>query len=232
MKLRSSQYRLVLVGLPALTAAIATAIDVANYNDAVVREDNYIPSATLGQLSGLKPTSLAAIGTKDAPVDGNDGKPHAGPFVDRQKPEPSVVLVEDELVIPTLKASLKGAPEDITYHDGQKIPDTNDGVMDDAERAPPKVGTTGTEGGVSQKEKERLAHEGLTGEKLEKTPEPPKQAPPLPHSEEKLVKASTKGEGKATSDASDLEDIDGQKVNTALTELLWKNVSNRHLELR
>ncbi|KAI9867087.1 MAG: hypothetical protein M1823_009140, partial [Watsoniomyces obsoletus] len=42
-------------------------------------------------------------------------------------------------------------------------------------------------GGVSAKDKERLAHEGKTGEKLEKVPEPPKEAPPLPHSEQKQL---------------------------------------------
>lgn len=214
MKLRSSQYRLVLLGLPALTAAVATVVDVGSYNNAVVREDNYIPSATIGgQLSGLKPTSLAAIGTKDAPVDGNDGKPHAGPFVDRLKPEPTLAALENELAVPASKATLKGAPEDITYHEGQKIPETNDGVMDDAERSLPKQGTTGTEGGVSQKERDRKAAEGLTGLKVEKTPEPPKQAPPLPHSEEKLVKAVTKADSKVAPDGSELGvEADSQKV--------------------
>lgn len=189
---------LLLLLLPSLAATAAVAGEAADAStparlaeprDAKVA----IPTATaLGaQYAGQKPTSLAQVGRKDAPVDGKDGKPHAGPFVDsdRKKTEDKATGVTDELVTETKKQPpLKGAPADITIVDGQKIPEKNDGVMNDAERVLPKDGTTGTEGGVSQKDKARKEHEGQTGERLEKKPESPKEAPPLPHSEQELIK--------------------------------------------
>lgn len=55
-------------------------------------------------------------------------------------------------------------------------------VMDDPERPEP-TGVTGTEGGISTKEKERKKQEGKTGEKMEQVPQQPKSALPNPHSE-------------------------------------------------
>ena len=72
--------------------------------------------------------------------------------------------------------------------DGNRIPPVNDGVMNDPSRELPKQGTTGTEGGVSEKDKARKVQEGQTGERLGKTPDSPKEAPPLPLSEESKVK--------------------------------------------
>lgn len=113
----------------------------------------------------------AAIGTKDAPVDGKDGMPHQGPFVDREEHDAKDL------------SSLNGRPADAL----SGVPETNDGVMDDPDRPKPKEGTTGTEGGVSEKEKARIALEGETGEKANKIPESPKEVPPLPHSEEERL---------------------------------------------
>lgn len=59
------------------------------------------------------------------------------------------------------------------------IPEKNDGVMDDENRLLPKKGTTGTEGGISEKVKDKDL------KKTENKPQPPKEAPPLPESEEK-----------------------------------------------
>lgn len=123
-------------------------------------------------------------GTKDAPVDGKDGKPHEGPWVEISKKTEktsSAELVDKELPI------LKDAPMDKTVYEGKKIPQSNDGVMDDPNRQPPKQGTTGTEGGVSEKDKARKATEDKTGEKVEKVPETPKAHPPLPHSEQEKI---------------------------------------------
>lgn len=72
-----------------------------------------------------------------------------------------------------------GKKDKLVNKDGSKIPDTNDGVMDDPHRQVPKQGTTGTEGGVSEKDKVRKEKEVKTGEKVEKTPDSPKLAPPL-----------------------------------------------------
>lgn len=203
MKLRLCRASPLLVLLvPSLAAAAALAADASDTptptNIAVAREIQ--PSATdLGaQLAGQKPTSLGLYGTKDAPVDGKDGKPHAGPFVDSDRKKPEATGTSDELVDSKKQTPLKGAPEDITMVDGQKIPDVNDGVMNDPERQLPKDGTTGTEGGVSQKDKDRKAQEVQTGERLEKKPDPPKEAPPLPHSEQELIKTGNEKADKDT----------------------------------
>lgn len=208
MKLRlGSRAQLLLLVLPALAAATAVPTETIDAGVAVARDETRAPATLIGaQLAGQKPTSLAGVGTKDAPVDGKDGKPHAGPFVDRLKPDPTA---SRDFPLETKKAvKLAGQPDDITYHEGQKIPETNDGVMDDLERPAPKVGTTGLEGGVSQKDQERKAHEGQYGTKLEKTPESPKEAPPLPLSEQELVDAQklkdAKTKAKQGDDASEL----------------------------
>jgi hypothetical protein len=51
-----------------------------------------------------------------------------------------------------------------------------------------RQGTTGLEGGVTEKEKERQVEEAATGEKASTQPEAPKEAPPLPHSEEEKLR--------------------------------------------
>ncbi|KEQ70382.1 UPF0016-domain-containing protein, partial [Aureobasidium namibiae CBS 147.97] len=125
-------------------------------------------------------------GTKDAPVDGLDGKPHAGPFVDitpEDKKKPAAVAEDLVKPLPTSLSKLKGS--DAT--DFGAIPEKNDGVMDDVNRLAPKEGTTGTEGGVTERNKKDKAVQGQTGEKAEKKPETPKEAPPLPHSEEERM---------------------------------------------
>lgn len=130
------------------------------------------------------------LGKKDAPVDGVDGRPHAGPFVetnadrDRKKAKESG---GDEKKAPK-DISHKGA----TFAEEQRAPDTNDGVMDDPNRKGPKEGTRGTEGGISEKNRDRKAQEGeIGGPKAEKKPDPPKEAPPLPHSEQEIVGQSS-----------------------------------------
>ncbi len=135
--------------------------------------DSGVSKPTSEQPTG--PTQLNPVGTKDAPIDGKDGKPHAGPFVeteaerDRKKAKDSAD--EEPAVIPL--AGPAKEPADIRQ--------SNDGVMDDPNRIGPKDGTRGTEGGVSEKSKENKVGE-------EKKPDPPKEAPPLPHSEEEMIK--------------------------------------------
>lgn len=154
------------------------------------------------------------IGTKDAPVDGKDGKPHAGPWVDTAKDpkkdakkdpkKPSNAKEDAELVVESKEEKKK-----LVNPDGTKIPEVNDGVMDDPHRQLPKVGTTGTEGGVSEKDKARKAQEGQTGEKVEKKPDSPKEAPPLPLGELSKSKGD-KGDSKSKDgDAADDEIVPG-----------------------
>jgi hypothetical protein len=150
------------------------------------------------------------VGTKDAPVDGKDGKPHAGPFVGSEKdqkpkdPNPKTGASNDGVAKPG-----NVGPSELVTSDGSVIPQVNDGVMDDPNRQVPKHGTTGTEGGVSEKDKERKAHEGQTGEKLEKKPDSPKEAPPLPLSQDsKPAEKSNTESGKAKSKDDDYDDDD------------------------
>lgn len=131
-----------------------------------------------------KPATRKYVGTEDAPVDGLDGKPHAGPFVDRP--------AEDAKTRKETAPS-KAAPTSLEKFAGQDIPEKNDGVMNDDTRTPPKKGTTGTEGGISEKEKARKEKEATTEEK---TPQEPKKSPPLPHSEEKHIEESKEGSDK------------------------------------
>ena len=157
------------------------------------------PDPSLSTSLLVKPTS--AVGTKDAPVDGKDGRPHEGPFVetaaqrDRKKAKESGEEVSPSGKKPAPKEASKGA----SYTDGWNLPmpESNDGVMDDPHRLGPKEGTRGTEGGISEKNKDRKAQEGQPDVKPEKKPDSPKEAPPLPHSEqEKLAPADKKDASK------------------------------------
>lgn len=171
-----------------LLASSSRAISTTETKDVLTNEDilalNRAPAQAV-----IEPKPY--VGTKNAPVDGLDGIPHAGPFVDRtpddsEKKKSQAVLKDDETSART--ASL-GA-----------IPEKNDGVMDDDNRLLPKKGTTGTEGGISEKAKDK---------KLENKPKAPKEAPPLPGSEETDIDASEK-----SSSAKDAKDpITGKAVD-------------------
>ncbi|GAM84173.1 hypothetical protein ANO11243_021660 [Dothideomycetidae sp. 11243] len=139
------------------------------------------------------------IGTKDAPVDGRDGKPHAGPWVgkDTATKKKPVLNDDDDEKTPAAVSRLE------KEGDGSLIPEKNDGVMDDPNRKAPQKGTTGTEGGVSEKSKKQEAKESKTGEKAEKKPTSPKEAPPLPHSEVEKIKES----GKTTKVSDKADDL-------------------------
>ena len=125
------------------------------------------------------------VGTKDAPVDGLDGKPHAGPFV--EKPKKAAAVVEDLGVSPQLADQ-----KDKT--DGW-IASEPDSVMEDrGDRGAQPKGPTGTEGGVSEKDKERKEKQ-MMGDYVEKKV-PPKL--PVNHqSEEDPVQYAEK-EGSTT----------------------------------
>ncbi|KAL8848777.1 MAG: hypothetical protein Q9221_006248 [Calogaya cf. arnoldii] len=153
----------------------------------------------------------ASVGTKDAPVDGKDGRPHQGPFVetsaerDRKKAKESG---DDESASNPKKPSKGDNLKDGLKSDPD-LPETNDGVMDDPNRAGPKDGTRGTEGGISEKSRDGKV-EGDTGlTKSEKKPDPPKEAPPLPHGEqEKLSQQESKESSKKPGDAVPEKDED------------------------
>lgn len=165
MKFRKQHSPLLLLLLPTLAAAFADAPadTVSDRNTLVVRRD---------------------IPTKDAPVDGKDGKPHLGPFV------------ETEVSTGGDRSDLKGKPSDWETVDGKKIPELNDGVMFDKNRERPQEGTTGTKGGVTEKDNIKKFQEGKAGGKLQTQPEAPKEQPPLPHSEEEKIKSANKNDPK------------------------------------
>ncbi|KAH6855236.1 hypothetical protein B0I37DRAFT_364288 [Chaetomium sp. MPI-CAGE-AT-0009] len=180
MRLRNRNSTLLLLLLPSL--ALATAI---------ADKDRDSVAAPGGASSGRR------YGTKDAPVDGNDGKPHAGPFVELDSNSGSARNLP----------ALKDRPEDPLIVDGKRIPESHDGVMDDKNRSGPRKGTTGTEGGVSEKEKDRKMREKQTGEKVENKPPTPKEAPPLPDSDQERIQAANevKSDERTSADASGLE---------------------------
>ncbi|PNS15844.1 GCR1-dependent translation factor 1 [Sphaceloma murrayae] len=135
-------------------------------------------------------TSGKEIGTKDAPVDGLDGKPHAGPWVgkDTDSKKKSGRISDSNEKIPDSVKKLEKELSQTGSDSSSRIPNKNDGVMDDLDRPSPEEGTTGTEGGVSEKSKKQKQKEAKMGEKMAKKPAAPKEAPPLPHSEEQLLK--------------------------------------------
>ncbi|KAL1838875.1 hypothetical protein VTJ49DRAFT_2099 [Mycothermus thermophilus] len=169
MRLRNRKSPLLLLLLPSLV--VAAAVDHA-----------FDPESNVG-------TNVAASGrrsgTKDAPVDGNEGKPHAGPFVQlRTDPDSS-----DDL------PALKDRPEDPLVVNGQRIPERHDGI-NDQDRPEPNSGITGLEGGVSEKDKQRRLREVELGEKAENKPPTPKAA---------RAADDAKQNDKSSTDASGLE---------------------------
>ncbi|KAK4242035.1 hypothetical protein C8A03DRAFT_29778 [Achaetomium macrosporum] len=182
MRLRNRKSPLLLLFLPSLAVAAAVADKQLDRDSAAISEGA---------------SSARRVGTKDAPVDGKDGKPHAGPFVELDTSS------ESARDLP----ALKDRPADPLVVDGKRIPESHDGVMDDKNRPGPKKGTTGTEGGVSEKSKDRELREKQTGEKVENKPPTPKEPPPLPHSDQERIQADSEAShgDKAASDISGLE---------------------------
>ena len=149
-------------------------------------------AAAAASVIAVPPQAQPAVGTKYAPVDGQDGKPHMGAFVEvpssgsGRSDRVGVDGVDDAGSVsgdgaksPTdasaaESTSLKRLSEEMALKDGATggmsvpIPESNDGVMDDKNRVGPKQGTTGTEGGVSGKGSSSLEA---------KVPHAPKEAP-------------------------------------------------------
>ena len=149
--------------------------------------------ASVEEAVAVPPQARPAVGTKYAPVDGQDGKPHMGAFVEVSALGSGAAGSDiesadagdggdyagagDESIEGASAAeptSLKRLSEEMASKDGGdadgapvSIPESNDGVMDDKNRVGPKQGTTGTEGGVSGKSMSSLE---------EKVPYAPKEA--------------------------------------------------------
>lgn len=249
MRIRHSTASLLLLLIPRLhhTYAIRSSEQVA----AALAEGKQLPKDE--GPSPSVPSSLAksnidgSVGTKDAPVDGKDGRPHQGPFVetsaerDRKKAKESG---DDEPAATAKKPPTTDKLKEASYKDGWKmeLPETNDGVMDDPNRSGPKEGTRGTEGGISEKSRDGKSEgdSGLT--RSEKKPDPPKEAPPLPHGEqEKLGSKDGKEPSKKVSEAKspEIDDIPKEKSKElgglevrSLRELLLSKTLNRDRNLQ
>ncbi|KAJ5251934.1 hypothetical protein N7489_002344 [Penicillium chrysogenum] len=177
MKINHSSFLLFL--LPAISAVLAD----TTYNDNI---DSRVSRETAGNNARLVDSDIVASnvakGAPDVPVDGKDGRPHAGPWVETNadRDRKGVKGTDDIDSVSTKYDTKIPSSEHLSTEEGKMIPHSNGGVMDDPHRAGPKEGTRGTEGGVSEKGKEGK----LTSEKA---PGGPKEAPPLPHSETKKL---------------------------------------------
>ncbi|KAI0195638.1 hypothetical protein EV127DRAFT_155035 [Xylaria flabelliformis] len=217
MKFRQGHAPLLLFFLPPLALSASVAGKKLSQNDRIARVDStdslLDESIDSDIVTSSKPR--VDVGSKIAPVDGKDGMPHEGPFVtlsDKGRKKSADADIDEDLGSDSKDPpSRKNRPADPTIIDGKKIPESNDGVMDDPHRKPPRRGTTGTEGGVSEKDKARKAKEGRTGEKVEMVPETPKEKPPLPHSEQEkmLGDKETKVEKDKSKSEKDTDDIAG-----------------------
>jgi hypothetical protein len=186
MRLRQSRASAFLLVLPALQV-LATSIAVADDKAAARAAVPAYPDVSAAPNPSLAPTA-GTKGTKDAPFDGQDGMPHLGPYInDDPSPTKKKPAVVEEL---GPKKTIVGPPKAPAKAD--KVLDGDKSVMQDPDRKA-ATGNKGTEGGVSAKDKERLAHEDKTGSKLEKVPESPKEAPPLPHGDHKQIPSEVLG---------------------------------------
>jgi hypothetical protein len=180
MKFRRRPSPLLLLLLPILLpTASARSIKALSSDSSLFKREATPANAPIE--AAVVPGKANPVGTKDAPVDGKDGLPHQGPFVetgaerDRKKTKES----DDKAPAPS---PLKGSDIEHTVEPGTPV--SNDGVMDDPNRLGPKEGTRGTEGGVSEKSKD--------SKYADKVPDAPKKEPPLPHSETEKI-GSEKG---------------------------------------
>ena len=116
-------------------------------------------------------------GTEHAPVDGKDGVPHAGPWVETsaERERKKTGTNADEGLESTKYLSKQTGSDE--------IPHSNEGVMDDKSRSSPEEGTRGTEGGISEKSK--TSKVPIVAEP--RKPDAPKEQPPLPNSEKEHI---------------------------------------------
>lgn len=189
--MRSWRWRLCSFLLLAPALSLSAALDTQLEQQSAEIFGRDAPTSDSSVVDDVSAATRPEVGTRDGT---DDGKPHAGPFVEVSSGKDKLAAVVQDLgpgkATPT---SLERYIKEVSK-DGGQIPESNDGVMDDKYRITPKEGTTGTEGGVS--EKNRIAQEGQTGAKLERVPDPPKIAPPLPHSEEEEISKENLGSGK------------------------------------
>ena len=144
----SSLFFFLLLSASHINSATLTAKDPTTSSDAKQLSND---ESTVRPTVSLAPKPAGdGIGTKDAPVDGKDGRPHLGPFVETgaERDRKKAKEAGDDI------SSKKPPPVDLPAGAPKDTPETNDGVMDDRHRTGPKEGTRGTEGGITEKSKE------------------------------------------------------------------------------
>ena len=144
------------------------------------------------------------VGTEHAPVDGKDGMPHDGPFIETQTER------ERKQYQDTGTGQLKPLAQDVKEKYGQKdLPKSNNAVMDERYSSKPAEGTRGTEGGVTEKSRDSKV--------AEKIPGSPKEKLPLPQSE---VEKMWKGRESGDDSSLDAEERKASEVCLAVRLLL------------
>ncbi|PGG96852.1 hypothetical protein GX51_07632 [Blastomyces parvus] len=202
MKLRRFPSPFLLLAIPAITSTLANPLTDSNgltNSRSLANNGATIPDSSTfaNSQDTISPKSRAR---SDVPYDGQDGKPHAGPWVETSADRDRKKAKDLSNKEPPLKPDSTDPPAEHVGPDGKPIPASNDGVMDDPNREAPKEGTTGTEGGVSEKSKESSV--GTV-----KRPDPPKEAPPLPHSEQQKIRPGDEVEPKAEGEGSEIDTV-------------------------
>ncbi|KIW15413.1 hypothetical protein PV08_05459 [Exophiala spinifera] len=175
MKIGRRRGHILLFLLASILAVEAT--DASLPRESMAR--NLANARSLGEVAAAAGGSTGAksspVGTEHAPVDGKDGMPHEGPFVEttaeRTRKKTQGIGYDDDPV-----------PEKSPYG-SQPLPQTNDAVMDDRLKSSPAEGTRGVEGGISEKSKENKLSD--------KKPDPPKDVRPLPNHEAETLQDTT-----------------------------------------
>lgn len=190
MKIHHFPVPILLSLLPAIASAATdpTSADGPSIDPSIAPRD-VNPNAVIPDRDGLAASRITQKGALDVPVDGQDGRPHAGPWVETsaERGRKKTGSADTSDGKPATQSS--GSTLGRLGPDGIPVPRSNDGVMDDPNRSGPKEGTRGTEGGISEKQKENR----LSGEKV---PGGPKEAPPLPHSEQQKLPTDDRTSGK------------------------------------
>ncbi|EEQ91106.1 hypothetical protein RJZ56_005107 [Blastomyces dermatitidis] len=199
MRIRRFPSPFLLLAIPAITSTLANPLidssGLANSRSLISNRAAIPDSAPLANYQdNLSPKA------RDVPYDGKDGKPHAGPWVETNAGRDRKKAKESPNGEQPVNPDSTDPPSQHYGPDGRPIPASNDGVMDDPNREPPKEGTTGTEGGVSEKNKE--SNSGTV-----KNPDPPKEVPPLPHSEQQKISPGDEAEPKTEGDGSEKDTV-------------------------
>lgn len=114
------------------------------------------------------------------PPDGKDGKPHDGPFIETSADRDRKKAVSNNREQQSGPAN-ELAAEEANFSDGKTLPKSNNGVMEDRMGLGPNDDTRGLEGGVSSKSRNKAGAQS-------NFPEQPKEAPPLPLTEEEKLR--------------------------------------------